>query len=157
MIRSIQIIDNAKPIINSAVRGYCTLPYPGHPKGCPMFGKRPECPPQAPRFFDYFDTCDPFTAIVFMFDLGHHAARMKYRHPEWSDRQCRNPLYWQGGIRKALKFQCKRIAKRGQDFTLIPEAMGMDVIATMRQHDIIIEFPVRDIVKKVAFIGTVKK
>lgn len=155
MIKTIQIIENIKPRIDTKVRAYCKMPYPGHPHGCPMFGKRPECPPQAPLFFEHFNMYEPFTAVVVEFDIKNHAERMRIRHPKWTERQCRNPLYWQGGIRRTLNFQCKRIAKHGKDvFTLIPEAMGMDVVTTMAAAGIAIEFPVKDIVRKVAIIGT---
>ncbi len=155
MKKLIKSIGSIHPVMDEKVRSYCKLSYPGHPKGCPMFGKRPECPPQAPIFYKHFNKDKPFTAIIVEFNLKNHAMNMKLRHPEWTDKQCRNPLYWQNGVRTVLKFQCKITIKSDEDYTLIPEAMGINVIETMKQIGIDIEFPVKDIVRKVAIIGTI--
>jgi predicted metal-binding protein len=150
------------PVIDHKVRTYCTLPYPGHPKGCPMFGKRPECPPQAPLFEKFFNMKYGFTAVVCELDLAAHAAKMLEKHPHWTIKQCRNPLYWQNSIRKALREYCW-VLENGINIpktwnpvqhTLIPEAMGLDVVATMKSVGVNIVFPVTDTVRKVAIIGT---
>jgi predicted metal-binding protein len=155
-----------KPVIDYNVRTYCTLMYPGHPKGCPMYGKRPECPPQAPMFEDYFDIDKGFVAVVCEFDIVQHQFRMLSEHPHWTERQQRNPLYWQNSVRKALTTSCRHYVEdsaRGPrindklEYTLIPEAMGVDVVATMRAVKIHIEFPALTIVRKVAIIGVRKE
>jgi predicted metal-binding protein len=44
--------------------------------------------------------------------------------------------------------------REGLVYTLIPEAMGLDVVKTMAEVDIKIEFPPKEWVKKIAIIGT---
>jgi len=57
--------------------------------------------------------------------------------PGWSDRQCRNPLYWQGGVRKRLKEKCRAF---GCNIILdIPEACGVEVFETMKNAGVIID------------------
>jgi len=143
-----------KPVYDERVRTYCTLPYPNHPHGCPMYNKRKECPPQAPHFYEYFDITKPFTFIIVSFNLRNHAEVMKLRHPHWTEKQCRNPLYWQNSIRKVLRDTCNELRTEDEDYTLIPEAMGIDVIATAKLIDIDIIFPPKVIVKKVAILGS---
>jgi len=149
----IHVVNLPQIIIDAKVRGYCTLPYPGHPRGCPMFGRRPECPPEAPMFDEYFDMTQRFRAVVCEFDLAGHAARIKAKHPHWTQRQCCNPLYWQGSVRSQLKKTCESIRVTDEIYTLIPEAMGVDVIATMKPVGIDIVFPAYDPVRKVAIVG----
>lgn len=141
------------PVIDYKVRTYCTMPYPGHPKGCPMYNKRPECPPQAPRFQDCFSMIDPFRAVVCTFQLNEHAKRMLVKHPHWTKKQCRNPLYWQNSVRKVLRETCEQLCYPDEVYTLIPEAMGLDVVATMREEGIFLEFPPQAVVRKIAIIG----
>jgi len=41
------MIKKVIPVIDYSVRGLCAKSYPNHPKGCPNFNKRKECPPKA--------------------------------------------------------------------------------------------------------------
>lgn len=83
---------------------WCQLPYPGHPKGCPNFGQRPKnCSPQAPHVTKLFDFRKPMYLVWSEFDLAAHAARMKAKHPKWTERQCRCALYWQEGSKKQAR------------------------------------------------------
>lgn len=154
------------PVLHAPVRKLCFKPYPGHPKGCPNFGKRDICPPTAPMFEDYYDMNKKFLAVVAEFDLAGHMQRMKDKHPKWSDRQCACCLYWQGTVRKALKKEVQATMLNGVLFdagrgllrvTDCPEAMGVDVTATMRQAGVVLEWPPRKIVRKIAFIGILKE
>lgn len=150
-----------QPVIDYKVREYCILPYPGHPKGCPMFGTRPECPPQAPLFEDYFDMGKEFVAVVCEFNLAKWMADMKELHPHWTERQQRNPLYWQQSVRKRLRDKCIDwlMENEGKNlaYTLIPEAMGLVVMDTMKAVGVEISFPPQDFVRKVAIIGTLRR
>jgi len=122
-----------------------------------MYGKRLECPPHAPLFEDYFDMSKDFTAVVCAFNLGEHARKMLAKHPHWTDRQCRNPLYWQGTVRKKLKVLCQNFIGTDQVYTLIPEAMGLDVGATMATVGVFIDFPPIETVWKVAILGVLRE
>lgn len=152
-----------RPIINMEVRHLCRRPYPGHKKGCPNYGKRDTCPPNAPLLSHFFDVMKPIYAVWVTFDLGAHVKRMRAKQPEWSYRQLSCCLYWQGTARKALK---QEINELGIQFgnpnfevvgSLIPEAMGVDVTATMRRIGIVLEWPPLKTVYKIAFVGSPAK
>jgi len=116
---------------------WCQLPYLGHPGGCPNFNHSDRCPPKAPILLDYFHPGRPFYLVHSEFDLKAHAARMKEKHPGWTERQCRCVLYWQSQSRKqladrvwvaALRMKQSRIPR----YTTCPEGMGVNVFLTAR-------------------------
>ena len=142
--------------VDYACRSYCTNPYPNHPKGCPNFGKHKECPPQAPLVRDVFDFNKELLFITEEFNLSAHVEKMQRKHPHWSMRQCKNLLYWQGGVRKRLKEKTEEYienGRRGQIYTLIPEAMGVMVINTAIKAGIPIEKTPNFRVVKIALVG----
>ena len=126
------IIRVKRIVLSNRTWLWCRLPYPGHPKGCPNYGKTSRCPPKAPGLGGYFDLSRPLYLVVAEFDLEGHARRMKHEHPWWSDRQCRCVLYWQGTARKLLKTRSEEAMEiLGADTgTSCPEAMGLNVFAT---------------------------
>ena len=69
----------------------------------------------------------------------------------WSDRQCRNPIYWQGGVRSRLMKKAQRL--NGDIILDIPEASGVDVFKTMAEVNIILEKSHPNIVRKVMIVG----
>lgn len=142
-------------VVDHRARGWCTLPYPDHPYGCPNYAKTADCPPKAPCIEDWLDFSKAHWFIIARFDLGTFAARMKSTHPAWSDRQCRCCLYWQNGVRSKLSSECRGFQKNhnGTAFTLRPEAMGVDVMATALMLGIRIEPRPRDTIHKIALLG----
>jgi hypothetical protein len=143
------------PVINHKVRGLCTKPYTGHPKGCPNFNTatHPWCPPTAPLFDEIVDMNRPIWAIWNVFDLATHVRKMRLANPRWTDRQLRNCLYWQPSARKELReeidlFQCA--VDRGICITHCPEAMGVDVTETMKRAGLYLQWPPEDNVYQVA-------
>lgn len=142
-------------VIDHRAREWCKLPYPDHPRGCPNYGKKEGCPPQAPLIGDYFDLTKAHYFVVVQFDLRAHISRMKSLHPDWSDRQARCVLYWQGGVNKQLKEQCQSwvAGLPGFLYTLCPEAMGIDVIRTCQLAGLPIEPLPIDTVFKVGMLG----
>ena len=123
-----------KRLVTSAQVGkWCRLSYPGHKRGCPNYG-RPNCPPGAGSIVDVIDTTQPMYLVSAMFNLKYHAELMKIRHSGWSDRQCRNVLYWQQIVRADLR----RAVKAAMGFlgcdvvTYCPEGFGVNVFVTAR-------------------------
>lgn len=139
-------------VIDERAREWCMLPYPGHPHGCPNYGKSVECPPKVGRVAEAFDLSKSHWFIVVAFNLGAHARKMKLAHPQWTARQTRNCLYWQNGVRKKLRSACQELA--GQTYTLIPEAMGVDVFRTLEKHGITLLRNPQETVYKVGLCGT---
>jgi len=154
-----------KVIVDSSVRELCNRPYPNHPKGCPNHHKRAMCPPRCPHLEDYYDISQGFYVVWIEFDIGAHIRRMAERHPNWSQRQKECCLYWQGTARRKLKeavavveyekYYCKD--KINWKTSFCPEAMGVNVTATMKNLGVILEWPPQNIVRKVAIIGIRKK
>lgn len=138
---------------------WCALPYPGHPKGCPNLPKG--CISDRPDFRDIAHLYEWF-AVVEEFDLKAHVAMMKERHPQWTERQCRNPLYWQGAVRAKLREKAEFAAGqrnhyrhylKNENLILdIPEVCGIDVFKTMAGVGIALE-RTPDLVRKVMLVG----
>jgi len=146
-----------EPVIDLSVRGLCCRPYPGHPKGCPNFGRKPGCPPEAPTIDQLLDLNKPVFAVFNEFDLMGHVKRMRERHPGWSCRQLVCCLYWQAGARKQLRANlCTFLrAKSGSAWRIVmnPEGAGVNVTATMESVGIMLEWPPRTSAYQVAFVG----
>lgn len=150
-----------KPVIDVKVRELCRQPYPNHPNGCPNYNKRCTCPPEAPIFSNRFDMTKPILAVWSPFNLALHRARMLEQHPCWSKRQLDCCLYWQSGVDKRQREQVEYNLNRFPLFennkeliaTYVPEAMGVNVTATMDNVGVHLEWPPNNIVIKVAFVG----
>jgi hypothetical protein len=144
--------------IEKRAREWCKLPYPGHPNGCPNYGVASDCPPKVCFVNDFMNLLMEHFFIVETFDLSAHAKTMAAVHPEWSEKQCKCCLYWQNGVRKRLRQQCGEFIKQhpGYVFTLIPEAMGVNVFRTAHRHGLMIRKN-PTVVHKVALVGMALK
>lgn len=129
---------------------WCMPPYPNHPHGCPNF---PKCPMNRKDFLDYEGY--NWFAVIEEFDLEEHANKMKAKHPHWTERQCRNLLYWQNGVRSRLRKKAEKFAipLRGDVILDIPEANGVNVFETMANHGITIEKHKPMKIKKIMLVG----
>jgi hypothetical protein len=151
-----------KIVIDYSVRNLCARPYPNHPYGCPNFGKRLTCPPNSHFIDDIYDISCGFWVVWIDFDLGAHRRKMKKRHPDWSERQIDCCLYWQGTANKMLREEVADAeyyldGRGGWQVSYCPEALGVNVTATMRNLKIDLEWPPKEIVRKVAIFGLQKK
>ena len=137
----------------------CKLRYPGHPHGCPNFGKRPDCPPAAPLLHERFDITQPLYLLTVTWNIGKWADHMGELHPNWSERQRYNCLYWQGKVRKILRLHTDTWLPfhRGYEADTCPEALGLDVDKVMQgSAGITLEWPPRKLVRKIAVAGIPK-
>lgn len=133
-----------KPIVEShLMRSLCCHQYYNHPLGCPNYDKKPGCPPKAKIFDKVYDMSQPIYAIYNTFDLASHIAKMREKHPRWSDRQLKCCLYWQGTARKRLKEQIRLFRLGHSEFSVCktPEAMGVNLTQTMINVGIELEWP----------------
>jgi len=152
------------PVIDNTVRELCCRPYYNHKKGCPNYNKRDMCPPKAPLLYEYFNMTKPIIAIWSVFSLEVHREKMKVNHPKWSTRQLDCCLYWQSTLLKNLRKDVNCYIQQnsrnlfGNHSTLIttyvPEAMGVNVTATMKIVGVLLEWPPKKRVMKIAFVGT---
>jgi len=143
------------PVIDYSVRGLCVKQYHRHKMGCPNFGTKAGCPPQAPYFDNYYDMAQPIYAIWNEFDLAAHVAKLRGKYPAWTDYQLRCCLYWQPTARKQLDNQLKLFGNEhhGLIITKCPEAMGINITETMRAIGIILEWPPVNKTYQIALAG----
>jgi hypothetical protein len=154
---------------------WCSLPYPGHKKGCPNFAKG------CTKIPDWKDVFDPqlgeqsnssgtdwithkWYAVIEEFDLEKHAEKMKLKHPTWSKKQRECVLYWQPTVKMKLRAKAekykKQLSTRPDGFCFdwacsiveIPESRGVNVFGTMAKAGIIL-YKNPKIVRKIALIG----
>lgn len=144
------------PVLVPGVRNLCRKPYPGHPRGCPNWGKRDTCPPKAPLLGKLLDLTKPVCCIYNAFDLRGHVARMRKKHPDWSGRKLRCCLYWQGTARAALRKKIEVFLGEHPGLIAVtcPEACGVDVTATMASLGITLEWPPVSVAYQVALVGS---
>ena len=133
--------------IDYNVRDYCTLPYPGHPEGCPNYGKRKECPPSAPLVEDFIDLSKPHYFVVYTLDYADTESMDGKLQACWS--------YWHRNMKSIL---CETIGKFQSDhpgtvFTLHPSAVGVDVLETAKNVGIPLEISPQGTVYRIALLG----
>ena len=134
----------------------CQRPYPNHRPGCPNYGKRTSCPPQA-AIWDYPKEGTQTFVVWNAFDFGAHVRRMYETNPKRTKRQAECCLYWQGTARKQLKKRIKEFTDSlGGDVIwivyTIPEAHGVNVTETMRRIGIELEWPPKTVTHQVALV-----
>jgi len=144
-----------RPIFLTELPGdLCRLKYSNHPKGCPNYGKKNGCPPLA-KSLKMLIEFSPIFVIWNVFLFGRHVQKMKYKHPDWSERQARCCLYWQGTARKQLREEVSNFLLVHPDMYIIrcPEASGVDVTKTMASIDKFLEWPPEEVAYQVVFAG----
>jgi hypothetical protein len=129
------VIRINKLIFTRKTRNWCQLPYPAHPRGCPN-AYNGKCPYDNSLWItDLIDLNRPMWFVYSEFDVTAHAARMRAAHPTWTDRQCRNLLYWQPTSRKQMKERAIALMKTLNNtatarIITLPEYRGVNVYAT---------------------------
>lgn len=125
------IIEAINVITSRKTGSWCLYPYPGHPKGCPNYG-RDGCPPHIPFITELMDLRRPVYIAFSEFNLNAHVETMRRKHPQWSERQLRNVLYWQNTSRKQMRQRAKiaQFYGGGDRVLTCPEAYGVNVYAT---------------------------
>jgi len=155
------ILKQVELVWKPEVQDYCKLPYPNHPEGCPMYGTRNSCPPQAPLIDEILDLEQPVYAAILEFDLKGHVENLRIYHPDWSETQLRNSRYWQNKARKNLRegIESAKINTSHLRNLLVlyrSEANGVHLVSTLRKVGVKINFPPKDIVHLVAIMGNRK-
>jgi len=141
--------------VNEHSREWCLLPYPNHPYGCPNYGMRVVCLPDAPMIQEFVDIQRSLWLVVVEFNIGKQERRMLQQHPEWSRRQARNLLYWQGEVNSTLSIRTEVFVQEhpGTVYTLCPEAMGVNVIATAQRVGVPVKVKPNSTIYKMALVG----
>ena len=84
--------------VDYRAKEWCTMSYPGHPDGCPMYDTRDVCPPRAPRVEDVYDLSKNHWLVVVRFRHREYVNERKRLDSSISDKQARCVLYWQGTV-----------------------------------------------------------
>ncbi|MHA2337493.1 MAG: hypothetical protein ACXACX_09325 [Candidatus Hodarchaeales archaeon] len=155
-MKDVKVLELKNVVIDYRTRSWCKLKYPDHPKGCPNFGKKEICPPQSPLFEQVVKP--PYTLVAVKFNLEKHAKEMKKRHPNWSDKQARCVLYWQGKLDKKLREVSEKVASKITNSKIVykPESYGVHVFETCRKLGFILERNPQKILWKITIIGIEK-
>mgnify|MGYP001610250383 CR=1 FL=1 len=144
-----------KICVDYRVRSLCVKPYYNHPSGCPNFGKRDNCPPNAPRIKNTIDLNREIYAIWNIFDFKNHCNKIREKHLNWSQRQIECCLWWQPTARKQLKKIIKDFQKIFPNLKVIelPEAQGVDLTEIMKSIGIKLEYPPKNITYQIVLAG----
>jgi hypothetical protein len=149
-------IKISKLISSNKTGQWCQISYPNHPNGCPNYGRKHNCPPFAIKLTNILDIDRPIYIVYSEFNLRNHILKMKNRHPQWTARQLRNVLYWQGTSRKQLKERVK-VAQyvTGCNFiSYCPEGQGINVYTTCIKNGLKLEkIRYLNICRHVALLG----
>lgn len=157
---NIVVAEDIVVAVDMSFRKKCQDAYPNHKNGCPNYDKKVYCPPQAPGIGQVLQLNKPIHLVMNCFDLGAHAKRMKEQHPQWTERQTRNLLYWQREARAKLKVGCRWLLKNHPEVVilLVPEACGVFVSKTVFDATgIKLDWPPKNYVYQVALAGTPRK
>ncbi len=150
------ILGPTNVICDPAIQRLCLHPYFNHSNGCPKYGKKIDCPPQADFFLDLFGEKVYVAAVIF--DFKEYLNLKKKQHLDWTDRALRNSRHWQNHLKSEIKkfiFGELFVGDFGDSVIFNPEAMGVNVTQTCENAGLKLEWPPRKIVCQVALIGTV--
>jgi len=151
------IIPVTSLCVDPRTKDWCKLPYPGHPKGCPNYGKKEICPPKAGWITDIIDP--PYFLVIQEFDLAFQERSMKILHPSWTKKQTRCLLYWQPHLMVRLIREAQNLIDDhlGKDYIIIrnPEALGVNMYETCKAAHVELEriSDTMKIVRKIVIIG----
>jgi hypothetical protein len=131
-----QQINPSQIVIDRMFQGLCCKPFHGHPKGCPNFGKKTDCPPCSLLENDFLDFTRELFVIYTAFKVGEFAEQMRQKHPQWAGfpRQWYNPRRWQPQARAMHREDIRAFRKSYPD-TMIdhgPEARGVNITELMK-------------------------
>jgi predicted metal-binding protein len=117
------------------IQALCHTPFYGHPRGCPNFGRKKNCPPNQLLINQVIDLSREAYVIYTKFNVGEFAERMRVIHPEWKDqpRQWYNMRRWQPKARKEHRYELGSFSATHPDsiFNTAPEAHGVNISALM--------------------------
>ncbi len=130
-----QLVEPGWLRFSKGIQNLCSKPYYKHAHGCPNYGMRPECPPNASLIDRVLDMDRDIYVIYTPFEVGRFAEHMKERHPGWNNRQIYNPRYWQPAARKLHRADVKEaIEELGLEKIVgNPEGCGVNLSLLMKR------------------------
>lgn len=151
----IKQIDPRKIVFSATIGHLCARPYPGHPHGCPNYGRKSGCPPRQLLIDRVLDFSQPIYVIWVELNLAQWVKRMAELHPKLKTyAQRANLRYWQPAMRSQLNSIVNRAIQDGSiEIAVDPEAHGVNVSALMRLVGVELEWPPKKFVRKVVLAG----
>jgi len=138
-----------------AYNRWCTLPYPNHKSGCPNFGEREDCPPNAPYFLDLYE---PKIYLLLMgFNFEEYLEKKRKLHPDWTVKALLNNRHYQSHLRSNLKSFSDSQINNSEFKNYQPifngEAMGINFQLTCQKIGIELEWPPRKRMYRIAVLA----
>jgi predicted metal-binding protein len=148
-------IDPKRIIFSADIQRLCARPYPGHPHGCPNFGRKVGCPPRQLVINQVLDFSRPIYVIWTELNLAAWVRRMAKLHSKLKTyAQQVNLRYWQPTMRSQLNSLVSRAIQGGLiEIAVDPEAHGVNVSALMQLIGVKLEWPPKTFVRKVVLAG----
>jgi len=152
--------ENIVTVPLKIARKWCTMAYPRHKKGCPNYHKCKNSRRHRIELRDEFDLTAPIYIVWVGFSLDAHEARMQNKHPDWTEAQCRNLMYWQPSVDRQLKDRVNKVAYENELYGYSPvyEGYGLNVFLTCYKSGIKLDrFDNLHNVRKLCFLMKRKK
>jgi len=130
---------------------FCGLSYPGYKHGCPNYGVKATCPPNSPYLESIKKEFKYFYLVYAKFDLVKYSNHIRQIHPEFTDKQCKNPRFYQNSVKSLLLDRINEMKLIDSRFEVLGcgsgfkgsvysmEAVGIHVFDTCKNNDIILE------------------
>lgn len=137
----VKIIDTTDVYSSKKIQSLCHRKYRGHNRGCPNWNKDGH----PPNFPILSEVAQPGTErlIGIKFDISDHFDNMRKKHPEWSEYQVKNCLYFQGRTKKMLKEYIKTMNIPSEyTIDLNVSRYGINVNRSLRKFNERIKFPI---------------
>lgn len=136
-------------------RSLCLRPYHLHKYGCPNFGNLPICPPNIPMYDKVFDMDKDIYLIYTTHDVKSHYEMRRNKFPDATEYEIKNVIYWQGTAKMNHRKEIKRFFLLHDNLldykAITPEALGVDVFATLKKVGINLDWPPTDLSYRVSF------
>lgn len=115
----------------------CRQAYYKHPKGCPNYNKREDCPPNTRHIFQQYDPLSIHILCV-KFPFLEYISLKELQHPDWTVRALANQRHWQGHLKAQIRDFWEDIKDEYPQYKLIenPEGQGVNLVQTLSQYDI---------------------
>ena len=115
----------------------CRQAYYKHPKGCPNYNRRENCPPNTLHIFQQYDPLSIHILCV-KFPFLEYISQKELLHPDWTVRALTNQRHWQGHLKGEVRRYWEEIKGEYPLHKLIenPEGQGVNVQKTLKRYDI---------------------
>ncbi len=134
-------------------RGLCVKKYHNHRRGCLKYGEKEICPPKIPMYDQVFDMSKDIYLIDTPFRIGDHYRKRRELQPTWTEYEIKNSRHWQNGVISQHEAEIEKFYNiYGREYIAItPEALGVDVTATLKEVGIYLEWPPEEITHRISF------